>query len=164
MGVLNKYLNTSKATKCATHRKQNALHTRNALHTSLRLRAQISDRIGESGKDSHTICTDRSLIARVARDRRLSDVRKTGVSRIARSGLRPDGRRLRPYAEDKRKSRLTRFETRSRRLRFITHTQVSASKETRVGVSKGNLDDDLRHGRRASACIRLWVLRMPTLP
>ena len=42
--------------------------------------------------------------------------------------------------------------------------QVPGSKETRVGVSRGNSDDDLRPGRRASPCMRLWALRMPTLP
>ena len=30
------------------------------------------------------------------------------------------------------------------------------------GVSKGKLDEDLRPGRRASPCMRLWALRMPT--
>jgi hypothetical protein len=47
---------------------------------------------------------------------------------------------------------------------FLLSLWVPGLKETRVGVSKGNLDEDLRHGRRASPCIRLWVLRMPTLP
>jgi len=30
-------------------------------------------------------------------------------------------------------------------------------------VSKENLDEDLRPHRRASPCMRLWALRMPTL-
>ena len=33
-----------------------------------------------------------------------------------------------------------------------------------VGASGGNPDDDLRPGRRSFACMRLWALRMITLP
>jgi hypothetical protein len=48
-------------------------------------------------------------------------------------------------------------------MRFKRVAEVPGSKETRVGVSKENLDEDLRPDRRASACMRLWDLRMPTL-
>ena len=38
------------------------------------------------------------------------------------------------------------------------------SKESRVGASRGNLDEDLRRGRQSPAWIALWALRMITLP
>ena len=38
------------------------------------------------------------------------------------------------------------------------------SKETRVGVSRGNHGEDLRRGRHSPAWISLWALRMITLP
>ena len=42
--------------------------------------------------------------------------------------------------------------------------EVPGSKETRVGVSKGNLDEDLRPGRRASPCMMMILfLFLPSL-
>jgi hypothetical protein len=49
-------------------------------------------------------------------------------------------------------------------VRNTSEAETPDSKESRVGASTGNLDEDLRRGRHSSAWIAFWALRMITLP
>ncbi len=53
-----------------------------------------------------------------------------------------------------------------RRTRNLGTSEDAApdSKESRVGASRGNLDEDLRRGRQSSPCMAFGALRMITLP